>query len=73
MNRTNQLLAICLMFLGIEERALLERRPHIARWARRMYERYRDRLDRVRAGEPDATARSYRPARGLEPPEEVIP
>jgi len=69
---TNQLLAICLFFLGLEERALLERRPHIATWSRRMYERYRDRLDRVRAGGPDATARSYRPARGMEP-EEVIP
>jgi len=70
MNRTNQLLAICLMFLGLEERALLERRPHIARWARRQYERYRARLDRARTGEPDVAARSYLPARGMEAPEE---
>jgi len=70
---TNQLLAICLFFLGLEERALLERRQPLASWARRMYERYRARLDRVRAGEPDATARSYRPARGMEPPGEVVP
>jgi hypothetical protein len=69
---TNQLLAICLFFLGLEERAKFENRQPLARWARRMYERYRDRLDRVRAGEPDAAARSYRPARGLEP-EEVTP
>ena len=62
---TNQLLAICLMFLGIEERALLYHRQPLARWARRMYEHYRDRLDQVRAGEQDAEARSYRPARGI--------
>lgn len=72
LNRTNQLLAICLFFLDVEQRALLERRPHIARWARRQYERYRARLERVRSGEPDVAARSYRPARGMEPPEEVI-
>ena len=69
---TNQLLAICLFFLGLEERALLQNRQPLARWARRMYERYRDRLDRVRGGEPDVAAQSYRPARGMEP-EEVIP
>jgi hypothetical protein len=69
---TNQLLAICLFFLDVEQRALLERRSHIARWSRRQYERYRARLERVKAGEPDAVARSYRPARGMEP-EEVIP
>ena len=68
---TNQLLAICLFFLGLEERALLERRQPLARWARRMYEKYRDRLDRVCSGESDAVARSYRPARGMEAPEEV--
>jgi len=67
-----QLFNLCVYFLCLEQRALLERRPHIATWSRRMYERYRDRLDRVRAGEPDAPARSYRPARGMEP-EEVIP
>jgi len=67
---TNQLLAICLFFLGLEERALLQNRQPLARWARRMYERYRARLDRARTGEPDATARSYRPARGMEAPEE---
>lgn len=69
---TNQLLAICLFFLGLEERALLQNRQPLARWARRMYERYRARLDRVRGGEPDVATRSYRPARGMEP-EEVIP
>ena len=69
---TNQLLAICLFFLGLEERAKRDDRQPLARWARRMYERYRDRLDRVRSGESDAVARSYRPARGMEP-EEVIP
>jgi len=72
MNRTNQLLAICLFFLGLEERALLQNRQPLARWARRMYERYRARLDRVRGGEPDVAAQSYRPARGMEP-KEVIP
>jgi len=66
-----QLFNLCVYFLCLEQRALLERRPHIATWSRRMYEKYRARLDRVKAGEPDAVARSYRPARGLEPPEEV--
>ena len=70
MTRT-QLLDICLFFLGIEERALLEQRQPLARWARRMYERYRARLERVKAGEPDVAARLYRPARGMEAPEEV--
>ena len=71
MNRTNQLLAICLFFLDVEQRALFQHRQPLARWARRQYERYRARLNRVRAGELDATARSYRPARGMEAPEEV--
>ena len=70
---TNQLLAICLFFLGLEERALLERRQPLARWARRMYERYRARLDRARTGEPDVAAQSYRPARGMEPEEGIMP
>ena len=68
MTRT-QLFDICLFFLGIEERALLERRPHIATWSRRMHEKYRAKLDRVRGGESDVAARSYRPARGMEYPE----
>jgi hypothetical protein len=59
----SQLLGLAIYFLGLEERAKRDGREPLARWARRMYERYRDRLDRVRAGEPDATARSYRPAR----------
>jgi len=67
-----QLFNLCVYFLCLEQRALLERRSHIARWSRRQYERYRARLERVKAGEPDAAARSYRPARGMEP-EEVIP
>ena len=70
---TNQLLAICLFFLGLEERAKRDGRQPLARWARRMYERYRARLDRARTGEPDVAARSYRPARGMEAPGEVIP
>ena len=65
----SQLLAICLLFLDIEQRALFQRRLLLARWARRIYEHYRDRLDRVRAGETDAATRSYRPARGMEYPE----
>lgn len=63
-----QLIAICIFFLGIEERALLERRQPLASWARRQYERYRARLNQVRSGESDAVARSYRPARGMESP-----
>ena len=66
-----QLFNLAMYFLCLEQRALLQNRQPLARWARRMYERYRDRLDRVRDGEPDATARSYRPARGMEP--EVAP
>lgn len=70
---TNQLLAICLYFLGLEERAKRDDRQPLASWARRQYERYRARLERVKAGEPDVAARSYRPARGMEAPEEVVP
>ena len=70
MTRT-QLFDICLFFLSLEERALLQNRQPLAQWARRQYERYRARLDRVRGGEPDAAARSYRPVRGMEYPEEV--
>ena len=71
MNHTNQLLAICLFFLDVEQRALFQHRQPLASWSRRMYERYRARLERVKAGEPDVAARSYRPARGMEAPEEV--
>jgi hypothetical protein len=62
MTRT-QLFDICLFFLGIEERALFEHRQPLARWARRMCEKHRARLERVKAGEPDVAARSYRPTR----------
>lgn len=72
MNHTNQLLAICLFFLDVEQRALFQHRQPLASWARRMHEKYRARLEQVKVGTADATARSYRPARGMEP-EEVIP
>lgn len=61
-----QLLDICLFFLGLEERALLQGRPNIARWARRMYERYRRRYEEVKwnnAGIETLRDRSRRPAR----------
>jgi len=63
-----QLFNLCVYFLCLEQRALFEHRQPLASWARRMYERYRARLDRARTGEPDVAARSYRPARGMEPP-----
>lgn len=74
MNRTNQLLAICLMFLELEQRALFEHRQPLARWARRMCEKHRARLERVKVGKADEDVRRpYRPARGMEAPEEVVP
>jgi len=58
-----QLFNLAMYFLCLEQRALLQNRQPLARWARRMYERYRARLDRARTGEPDVAVRSYRPAR----------
>lgn len=43
--KTNRILGICIYFLSLEERALIERRPKIAAWARRQYEKYRSRLE----------------------------
>jgi hypothetical protein len=63
---TTKLLAICLFFLQLEERADHEGHHKIARWARRRYEWYKSRLEEVKksdAGIEVIRPRSYRPSR----------
>jgi hypothetical protein len=66
-----QLLGHAIYFLGLEERAKFENRQPLAKWGRRMYEKYRDRLETVEGGQDNMLERSYRPVQGMEFPEEV--